>query len=350
MSEINPGVSGKTLTFSAIVEIGTAAALLVDPAIVARLLLGADVGGLAVVIGRCFGIALLGLGLVCLPQGGRSSGRVGMLAYNALIALYLAYLATAASLRGPLLWPAVILHAAVALLLARPGRARSGVLAAAVALALFAPAAAFGQANETVRADIAVQITAARKANAALMQTYAWDSRTELLEDGTVKDTRVELVNYVNGQMQKSLVSDQGPSLPRFGVRKRIAESKQKEMQEYLAGLKTLLDQYTLPTSGKVLDFINQAKPSAPDAQNVVVIAGSGVVLAGDSLSIWTDMATRKTLRVQVSTAYKGDPVTFTATFATLASGLNYLSFGQIDVPAKSMTIQVSNFNFNPNG
>ena len=107
-------------------------------------------------------------------------------------------------------------------------------------------------------------------------------------------------MNYVNGQMQKSLVSDQGPSLPRFGVRKRIAENKQKEMQEYLAGLKTLLDQYTLPTAGKVLDFINQAKPSAPDAQNVVVIAGSGVVVAGDSLSIWTDMATRKTLRVQV--------------------------------------------------
>jgi hypothetical protein len=182
------------------------------------------------------------------------------------------------------------------------------------------------------------------------MQTYAWDSRTELLEDGTVKDTRVELVNYVNGQMQRSLVSDQGPSLPRFGLRKRIAENKQKEMQEYLAGLKQLLDQYTLPTAGKVLDFINQAKPSPPDAQNVVVIAGSGVVLAGDSLSIWTDMATRKTLRVQVSTLYKGDPVTFTATFATLASGLNYLSFGQIDVPAKSMTIQVSNFNFNPNG
>jgi len=35
-----------------------------------------------------------------------------------LIALFLAYLFIAASLRGPLLWPAVALHAAVALLLA----------------------------------------------------------------------------------------------------------------------------------------------------------------------------------------------------------------------------------------
>jgi hypothetical protein len=122
MNETNPGLSGRVLTFSAVVETATAAALMVDPAIVARLLLGADLGGLAVVIGRCFGIALLGLGLACLPRSSGSPGRAGMLTYNALIALYLAYVATAASLRGPLLWPAVVLHAAVALLLALPAR------------------------------------------------------------------------------------------------------------------------------------------------------------------------------------------------------------------------------------
>ncbi len=125
MHETNPGLSGKTLTFSAVVEIATAATLLFDPAIVARLLLGADVGGLAVVIGRCFGLALLGLGLACLPHRGGSSGRPGMLIYNAFIAAYLAYLAAAANLRGPLLWPAVVLHAAVAVLLARPAGART---------------------------------------------------------------------------------------------------------------------------------------------------------------------------------------------------------------------------------
>jgi hypothetical protein len=220
---------------------------------------------------------------------------------------------------------------------------------ASALLALTVPALAFAQANEAVKTDIAVQITNARKANATLMQTYSWDSRTELLEDGTVKDTRVELVNYVNGQMQKSLVSDQGPSLPRFGVRKRIAEKKEADMKQYLGGLKTLLDQYTLPTSGKVLDFINQAKPTGPDANNLIVMIGANVVMAGDSLSIWTNLATRKTNRIQVSTTYQGDAVTLTSTFGTLASGLNFVSFAQIDVTAKQMTVQVSNFNFNPN-
>jgi hypothetical protein len=218
------------------------------------------------------------------------------------------------------------------------------------ALALGLPLCAGAQPNETVKTNIAVQITAARQANAALMQKYAWDSRTELLEDGTVKDTRLELVNYANGQIQKSLISDQGPSLPRFGVRKRIAENKQKEMQEYLGGLKALLDQYTLPTAGKVLDFINKATPSAPDANNLIVISGGNVVAVGDSLTIWTNFATRKTTRIQVSTTYQGQPVTLTATFATLASGLNYVSFAEIDLPGKQMSVQISNFNFNPNG
>ena len=98
----------------------------------------------------------------------------------------------------------------------------------AAALSGLPPSALFAQdaANQDLRAGIAERVTAARQANAVAMQQYTWDSRTELLEDGTVKDTRVEMVNWVNGQYQKSLVSDQGPSLPRFGLRKRIAHAR----------------------------------------------------------------------------------------------------------------------------
>ena len=46
----------------------------------------------------------------------------GMLAYNALIALYLAYLGGLEHMAGTLLWPAVALHAAVTLLLLRAWR------------------------------------------------------------------------------------------------------------------------------------------------------------------------------------------------------------------------------------
>lgn len=120
-TSLNP--RAKVLIFAAVVEVGTGLVLMVDPVIVGTLLLGVDVSGVGILLGRCFGIALLSLGLACWP-GQAVAGRFtlasrAMLTYNVLIALYLSYLGTAEQLGGVLLWPGVILHAAVALLLAR---------------------------------------------------------------------------------------------------------------------------------------------------------------------------------------------------------------------------------------
>jgi hypothetical protein len=121
----------KILAFATVVEVGTGLVLMVDPAIVVTLLLGADVSGAGILLGRCFGIALLALGLACWPSRQRAeSGSPafrGMLIYNVLIALYLAYLGTFGHLGGLLLWPGVALHAVVALLLARAWLAAVGV-------------------------------------------------------------------------------------------------------------------------------------------------------------------------------------------------------------------------------
>ena len=121
MSETNLDALRRILAFAAVVEVGTGLVLIVDPVIVVRLLLGARVSGVATLLGRCFGIALLALGLACRP--GRQRAGSGwpafraMLTYNTLIALYLAYLGTLGNARGLLLWLGVALHAVVALLL-----------------------------------------------------------------------------------------------------------------------------------------------------------------------------------------------------------------------------------------
>ena len=109
------------LSFAAVVETGTGLVLLLDPETLIRLLLGMEVSGAATLLGRCFGIALLALGLACWPtaQPASSDSRSfrAMLVYNVLIALYLAYLGTVRHLGGLLLWPGTALHAGVALLL-----------------------------------------------------------------------------------------------------------------------------------------------------------------------------------------------------------------------------------------
>jgi hypothetical protein len=112
----------KVLVFAAVVEIGTGVAFMADPAIVVTLLLGADVAGAGILVGRCFGIALLALGIACWPRRNSAESSQpavrAMLIYNVLIAAYLAWLGIAAHMSGILLWPAVVLHAGVVLLLA----------------------------------------------------------------------------------------------------------------------------------------------------------------------------------------------------------------------------------------
>lgn len=224
-------------------------------------------------------------------------------------------------------------------------------VAAAAAFAL-ASSAAFAQqdaANQGLRAGVAERVTKARQTNALAMQQYTWDQRTELLEDGTVKDTKVEMVNWVNGQYQKSVVSNEGPSLPRFGLRRRIAEEKQKEVQEQLSAIKSLLLQYTMDSSPQLLAFINKAQVSGPDASGLLALSGGSVVQPGDSVTLWVSVASHKAVKTFVATAFQGDSITLNATFNSLAAGLNYMNYADIQIPTKQMEVQVSNFNYNRN-
>jgi len=66
-------------------------------------------------IARVAGIALIALGIACWP----GPPLAGMLTYNAVVTLYLAYLGFTASLTGVLLWPVVAVHLFLSILLAR---------------------------------------------------------------------------------------------------------------------------------------------------------------------------------------------------------------------------------------
>lgn len=100
---------------AAIGEAATGLALLIVPALVGQMLLGVHLTGIAVPMARVAGIALVGLGVSCWP----GLPLVGMLTYNTLVMLYLAYLGLAEGLTGILLWPAVILHAILSASLVR---------------------------------------------------------------------------------------------------------------------------------------------------------------------------------------------------------------------------------------
>lgn len=105
----------KVLALAAIAEGATGIALIVAPSLVARLLLGTELTGVSMVVGPVAGMALIGLAFACVP----GQGLVGMLTYSALVTLYLLYVAVRGEWVGLLLWPAVLLHAILTILLAR---------------------------------------------------------------------------------------------------------------------------------------------------------------------------------------------------------------------------------------
>jgi hypothetical protein len=110
------------LPLTAIIEAATGLALMAVPSVVVRLLLGGEISGASIPLGRVAGFGLLSLGMACWP--GRAAGNTApalraMLIYNLLAALYLLCLGIGGEWVGPLLWPAVVLHGALSLLLAR---------------------------------------------------------------------------------------------------------------------------------------------------------------------------------------------------------------------------------------
>ena len=111
----------RILAFSAAAEAGTGIALMIAPSVVIPLLIRESTTDLATWLGRFVGIALLSLGMACWPERHRSDVDTAavraMLAYNALVALLLACIGAAGHIAGPLLWPAAVLHVAIALLL-----------------------------------------------------------------------------------------------------------------------------------------------------------------------------------------------------------------------------------------
>jgi hypothetical protein len=107
---------------AAVVEMTAGLALIANPSFVVYLLIGTTLSDGGVAIGRVGGFGLLSLGVACWPNGAVVSVQaiLGLFTYNLLAALYIGSLGVVGGFAGYLLWPACVLHAVLALLLARP--------------------------------------------------------------------------------------------------------------------------------------------------------------------------------------------------------------------------------------
>ncbi len=112
----------RLLGLTAVIELPTGLGLMVVPALVVKLLLGSPLEpSAAVILGRVVGTALFGLGLACWLARDDTRSRaarglvVAMSLYNVAVAALLVDANFGFGLHGIVLWPAIILHAAMAI-------------------------------------------------------------------------------------------------------------------------------------------------------------------------------------------------------------------------------------------
>lgn len=102
---------------AACLEIVVGATLLAAPDFPCQLLFATKPVGFALILARFAGVGLLALGVACLPSTATGSSRravSGLFVFNFGVAILLAWVAVATTLRGILLWPGAVLHAGIA--------------------------------------------------------------------------------------------------------------------------------------------------------------------------------------------------------------------------------------------
>ena len=108
------------LKLTALIEAGAGLGLVAAPAVVVRLLIGGELVGAGIPLGRVAGVALLALGIACWlasfeTESCAARGMVSAMAfYNLGVVFVLGVVGLQSQPVGLALWPAVILHAAMA--------------------------------------------------------------------------------------------------------------------------------------------------------------------------------------------------------------------------------------------
>jgi hypothetical protein len=105
---------------TALIEVGTGVVLVATPSGVVELLLGTEISGAALPLGRLAGVALLALGTACWLAREDDASRAArglagaMLLYNFGVAVVLGMAGALSQTIGVALWPAVVLHVGMA--------------------------------------------------------------------------------------------------------------------------------------------------------------------------------------------------------------------------------------------
>jgi len=199
-------------------------------------------------------------------------------------------------------------------------------------------------------ADKLMAIKQAQDANKAKLATYTWTETETISIKGSVKDTKTFQVQMVNGQQQKTEISNQKASGGgRQGrVKEHVVEKKTEEYQEYGQQISALAKLYTTPNPEALMKAKQAGNISIQPGGGTVSLVIKNYVKQGDSMTMTVSEQTHSPVSVQVN-SYLSDPkdaVTISAQFAQLPDGTNHVTTATINGVSKQLGINEQNSNY----
>ena len=189
-----------------------------------------------------------------------------------------------------------------------------------------------------------------QEANKQKLAQYTWQETETISIKGSVKDTKVYQVQMVNGQQQKTEVSNQqAQQSGREGrLKEHIVDNKKQEYQEYGQSIGALAKQYTTPDPDRLMQAKQAGNISLQPGGGTVNLIIKNYVKPGDSVTFTVDPVSKQLQNLRVA-SYLDDPkdaVTISAEFAQLPDGTNHVASTLINGQSKQLTVNNQNSNY----
>jgi hypothetical protein len=187
-------------------------------------------------------------------------------------------------------------------------------------------------------------------ANKQKLAQYTWTETETISIKGEVKDTKVYTVQMVNGQQQKTEVSNQAAQQGgREGrLKEHVVQKKKEEFQEYGQQISALAKQYTTPNPDALMKAKQAGNISLTPGQDTVALVIKNYLKQGDTVTFTLDPQSKQLQNVRVA-SYLNDPknaVTISAEFVQLPDSTNHVASTLINGESKQVTVNDVNSNY----
>jgi hypothetical protein len=197
--------------------------------------------------------------------------------------------------------------------------------------------------------DRLAMVKMAMAQNAQKLHQYQWIETTQVTLNGEPKPPRQDSCQYdPDGTVHKTRIGPP-PAPPSGGpFMQRIIKRKEAEMQQYMAGVKSLLAQYLPPDPGKMEQAKQAGNFSLSFGQGAVNLVFKNYAQAGDQMTLAFDITAKKVAAVTVNTYFNDpqDAVTLQVQMAGLPDGTNYAERTTLNATAKNLVVVTTNSNY----